>query len=141
MHCLEVLSGKTNEERTLLQLRVNEGIILYAEDNTVEYPKNEETIIISGEQKCKWEIELEMEKNRFTLKFNNPREGITEQAVDYKYYVNVDRRQTIEFLKHKIAKEVIYLKKTTIAEYSERKDCFEKRRTSWNRNEKRSNSY
>lgn len=50
-----------------------------------------------------------MEKNRYTLKFNNPRESPVDLVVDYKYYTNIDRRQTIDFLKFKISKEVYAL--------------------------------
>lgn len=54
--CIEVLSGSEKAEKTLAQLRINEGINLFVEDMRVKHPMAEEYKKFSGEDKCKWEI-------------------------------------------------------------------------------------
>jgi len=55
-NCLEIITIPENMERTLAQLRINEGINLFVEDIAVEYPPSEDIKLFSSEKKCKWEI-------------------------------------------------------------------------------------
>lgn len=62
--CLEVLSLPENANKTLLQLRINEGMNLYVEDTRVKHPSAEEYKQFSGEGLCKWEIVLALNSPR-----------------------------------------------------------------------------
>lgn len=79
---VDVLS--TNPEKKLNQLCVNEGVNIFIEDNTVGYPmetlSTDMKLILQSEERSlsKWETEFELDHNRFTIKFNDPRKNIQE---------------------------------------------------------------
>lgn len=111
-------------------MRINDGVQLYLEDFTMKYPGVENFSFISEELYCrKWEIEFELEKNRFTIKFNIPledgkecepkfdetpvgvgdgeiRAGVAKLAssVDYDQSIVMDQRMSVLDMKIKIAK-------------------------------------
>ena len=68
-------------------MRINEGLNLYVEDGNVEYQSSqEEKPELSKDGLSKWEIEFELEINRYQIKFNlldNP---------NYDQFVIIDRR-------------------------------------------------
>ena len=100
MKQLEIVSNIP--QKSLNQLRINEGVNLYIEDKTVKYPFNsalqfqsqfeqQNIAIINPEspspnsslviEQTKWEIEFELETNRFTIKFNDPADNTKAQVI------------------------------------------------------------
>jgi hypothetical protein len=70
---VELVSEEKNMDRALKQIRVNEGVNLYVENKTEIYPRTTEVLsFLSKMPDSKWETEFELDKNRFTLKFNDP---------------------------------------------------------------------
>jgi len=73
-------------------------------------------IVQAQEKETKWQLEFELENNRFTVKFNDPRVSLPKlsQASDisqqiYTKMMIFDKRQSIQELKETIAKEVTNL--------------------------------
>lgn len=79
---LEVLST----EKSLSQLRVNEGVNLFVEDFS---------------DVSQWEQEFELDQNRLQVKFNRPSTKVLD--IQYKDFLIVDRRQSVLDLKIQIA--------------------------------------
>ena len=113
LETVDVLSN--SPEKKLNQLCVNEGVNLFIEDATVPYPYDhlapEMITILQTDQRIlsKWETEFELDHNRFTVKFNDPRQKLNEMMADgaerditnklYNNYIQVDKRLTVLELK------------------------------------------
>lgn len=83
---------KLSPEKSLIQLRVNEGVNLFVEENPNE--------LVS-----KWEKEFESDLNRLQVKFNQISEGNSSDLA-YKEFIIVDRRITVIDLKILIAQKL-----------------------------------
>lgn len=79
-------------EKSLIQLRVNEGVNLFVEENPKDQPS-------------KWEKEFELDQNRLQVKFNQVCES-TVSEIAYKEFIIVDRRITVIELKLLIAQRL-----------------------------------
>ncbi len=124
MASVERINEAKNEDKTLSAVRVNEGVNLFIENAAQEYESSSLGLVAEGQ--TKWEIEFELERNRFTIKYNAPR--ITEEPKDavvshndpslqfggtpevkesdYCHKVKMDQRQSIGELRIKIAGEL-----------------------------------
>jgi hypothetical protein len=116
---LDILS--TQGPKPLTQLRISDGVNLFCEDATTCHPSTPKednqpmTSDLNPESKPshtpKWEVEFELDQNRFHIKVNDPKdsESLNNQtstehnAALYKHSVIVDRRSTVLDLKLKIA--------------------------------------
>ena len=65
---VEVVNEEKNQEKTLSEVRVHEGVNLFIEDETQPF----EGGYTGGEASSKWELEFELDRNRFTIKYNEP---------------------------------------------------------------------
>jgi hypothetical protein len=74
-----LISGKDNRlDRGLNEMRVNEGLVLYVEEE-------------SEGLMTKWEEEFEMEANRFQINYN----PLIYSTLQYSNSVLIDRRSTV----------------------------------------------
>ena len=63
--------GENTDTQGLNELRINEGLNLYVEDGKVGFQSSsEEKPELSKIGLSKWEIEFELEVNRYQIKFN-----------------------------------------------------------------------
>ena len=79
-------------EKSLSQLRVNEGVNLFIEE--ISDTDTSDT--------SKWEHEFDLDQNRLQVKFNQPQDNNTSE-VSYNEFVIVDRRISVLDLKVQIA--------------------------------------
>lgn len=69
---VDLLSQEKSLEKQLSKLKVNDGVNLFVEDSRVPHPDSLEYEYLRDNQKStKWETEFELEKNRFTIKYNS----------------------------------------------------------------------
>ena len=90
---VEKLTEKRNAACTLKMLKVNEGVNLFVEDASLAYPGIEQFDFLEGDAAAlsKWETEFELEKNRFTVKFNDPlEEGEKRTEIQYPHLICLD---------------------------------------------------
>lgn len=86
---LELLSDAPTQK--LSQLRINEGVNLFAESSQEKHPQGAAGIGDMADFKtadgtdisslCKWEIEFELDQNRFHIKFNAPSAGSKQAPI------------------------------------------------------------
>lgn len=106
---VEELSIKKNLSRKLKILRINDGLNLFIENGSYDHPDIEKYSFLSKDSTDnKWETEFELDRNRFTIKFNVPTEDSKEieTNIDYCKQVVLDKRMTVLDLKVAIAKEL-----------------------------------
>ena len=121
VNAVEILTTKRNSSKKLKILRVNVGVNLFVEDSRVPHPDLElHDYLSNSSTSSKWEIELELQKNRFTIKFNEPTEEEVKDhpddraietktktvGVDYNLITTMDQRMSVLDLKIKISKEL-----------------------------------
>jgi hypothetical protein len=83
---VDMLSLEKNLNKKLTTLRVNDGVNLFMEDGRISHPDVEEyEFLQSSKSISKWETEFELEKNRFTIKFNTPGEAVDENLDDRQF--------------------------------------------------------
>ena len=115
---VEELSIPKNLERKLKILRINDGLNLFIENGSFLHPDIESyTFLSKGNTVNKWETEFELDRNRFTIKFNiptaetlsKPSEDKNQQVdinIDYWKQVILDKRMSVLELKVAISKEL-----------------------------------
>lgn len=116
---VEELSIAKNISRKLKILRINDGLNLFVENGSFEHPDIEKYSFLSSESTDnKWETEFELDRNRFTIKFNIPsdelenaeqkgeKSQLTETNIDYCKQVILDKRMSVLDLKAAISKEL-----------------------------------
>lgn len=89
---VEELSIAKNLERKLKILRVNDGLNLFIENGSFLHPDIESYAFLSKENTVnKWETEFELDRNRFTIKFNIPAaEALSKQSEEKNQQVDVN---------------------------------------------------
>ena len=115
---VEELSIAKNLDRKLKILRINDGLNLFIENGSFLHPDIESYTFLSKENTVnKWETEFELDRNRFTIKFNIPtNDNIVKQSddknhqadiiIDYCKQVVLDKRMSVLELKVAISKEL-----------------------------------
>lgn len=70
---VDILSESKSLDKKISKLRINDGVNLFVEDSRIQHPDLIDYSFLSdGSIKSKWETEFELEKNRFTIKYNVP---------------------------------------------------------------------
>ena len=93
---VEIISIESNLSRTLISLRINDGVNLFVEDSEIPVNKQDLALLENKKIKNKWELEFEKEKNLCTIKFNNPFEVNDKDPSNmYSMLISYDRRKTI----------------------------------------------
>ena len=108
---VEELSLNKNKPRKLKALRVNDGLNLFVENGSFEHPDLKKYAFLSQDKSTsKQEIEFELDRNRFTLKYNVPSEtdekDHTDGNIDYNKQIIINKRMSILELKADISKEL-----------------------------------
>lgn len=108
---VEELSLEKNKARKLKALRINDGLNLFVENGSFEHPDLKEYAFLSQDKATsKWETEFELDRNRFTLKYNVPSEtdekDHSDGNVNYSKQIIIDKRMSILELKAAISKEL-----------------------------------
>ena len=87
----EVLSTPDKLEKTLMQGKIFENMLLYTEQFSDE------------KDPIKWGLEFEKESYRYKIKFNNPyQEAADSSSIEYPHTITVDCRKTLGDLKKKM---------------------------------------
>ena len=85
MASVEQINEPKNKEKTLSQVRVNEGVNLFLENKDEEYKSSTLQQFVASEMttisQTKWELEFELDRNRFTIKYNTPIQQNENEAV------------------------------------------------------------
>ena len=70
---VDLLSDAKCLDKKISKLKINDGVNLYFEDSWIPHPDLlDYSFLGDGSKKTKWETEFELEKNRFTIKYNMP---------------------------------------------------------------------
>lgn len=97
---VDILSAEKEREKKLSKLRINDGVNLFFEDGRFNHPDiTEYSFLQDSEIQTKWQTEFELEKNRFTIKFNTPLEQkpphpddipISQPGLEYDRWITLD---------------------------------------------------
>jgi len=70
-------------KKSLKALRINDGLNIFIEDDRVTYPKLDELGFMTvAEGTCKWQIEFELDRTRYTIRYNEPTEELADDHPD-----------------------------------------------------------